>query len=215
MDQAEPPSRNGGLLLPGGYPPADFRRRALARGLDSAVALAPLLLVPHGHRIAGELSAAALLLCGDSLFGPGRSLGKRILGLRTIVLATRRPAGTVTCLRRNALFAFALLPALLGAAQPLLATAIALLALLSLEASVALQKLTRDLGQRRLGDLFAGTQVIDASLAIGLPAPPSKARVVATVPLASRAALDSALGPGPRARRPDPGHSEEHACVSP
>ena len=206
MAPAEPP----------GYPPADFRRRVLARCVDSLLALAPLLLVPRGHRVAGELLSAGLLLCGDSLFGAGRSLGKRLAGLRTIVLATRRPAGTSASLRRNALFSLALLPALLGAAQPLVATCLALVALLTLEAGVALQPLTRDPGQRRLGDLFGGTQVIDASLALGLPELQSKVRAPAAAPLASRAAraLPSSARPGPGARDLHPGPPRGASCVS-
>ena len=85
---------NGGPPSPG-YPPADFRRRAVARSLDLAIALAPLLLVPRGHLRAGQILSAALLLCGDSLFGPGRSLGKRLAGLRVLVLGRPRPCGGV------------------------------------------------------------------------------------------------------------------------
>ena len=175
MEKSEPP----------GYPPADFRRRMLARAVDLLIALAPLLLVPRGHQRAGELLSAALLLFGDSLFGPGRSLGKRLAGLRVLVLATRRPAGVRESLLRNGLFALALAPAIAGAPGQIAAAA--LLCVLAIEGLVATRPLTRDLGQRRLGDLFAGTQVIDASLALGLPgavreAPPAPA------PLASRAA---------------------------
>jgi len=50
-------------------------------------------------------------------------------------------------------------PALAGAAPQLAAAALACVVVL--EAGVALRPLTRELGQRRLGDLIAGTQVID------------------------------------------------------
>jgi len=218
MDLSEPPS-SGGARRPG-YPPADLRRRTLARLIDSLVALAPLFVLPPGHRLAGLFSSAALLLCGDSLFGQGRSLGKRLAGLRTILLASRRPASISACLRRNAIFALSPAPALLAsfalppgsAPSPLVVTCVALLALLSLEASFALQPLTRDLGQRRLGDLFAGTQVIDASLPLGLALPRGKPLVAAAAPLASRAALDSASQPS---SRPQLGHPEDDACASP
>jgi hypothetical protein len=56
------------------------------------------------------------------------------------------------------------------------------------EAAVALRPLTRDLGQRRLGDLVAGTQVIDGRVALGLEARPVTNRAPAPAPLASRAA---------------------------
>jgi len=59
-----------------------------------------------------------------------------------------------------------------------------------LEAGVALRPLTRDLGQRRLGDLIAGTQVIDGRVALGLETRPVTNRAPATAPLASRAARE-------------------------
>jgi uncharacterized RDD family membrane protein YckC len=151
--------------------------------VDLLLALAPLLLV---RSRAGELLAAALLLFGDSLFGSGRSLGKRIAGLRVVMPATRRPAGIKESLKRNAIFVAGLVPAELG--FPLLTSAAALFVLALLEAGVALRPMTRDLGRRRLGDLLAGTQVIDASLALGLPAPAASDTPRAAAPLASRAA---------------------------
>ena len=178
---AEPPSQ--------AYPPADFRRRVLARVIDLLIALAPLLLVPRGRPRAGEILSAALLLCGDSLFGPGRSLGKRLAGLRVVVLATRRPSGTRESMLRNVLFVLGLLPAVLGA--PVLFSAGALGCIALLEAGVALRPLTRDLGRRRIGDLLAGTQVIDASIALGLRAPAAREAPRTAAPLASRAARDT------------------------
>jgi uncharacterized RDD family membrane protein YckC len=176
---------------PQGYPPADVRRRALARSIDLLVAVAPLLLVQRGHALAGEILSGALLLTGDSLLGPGRSLGKRLAGLRVLVLASRRPAGTRESMARNAIFVLGLVPALIGAPLPLTFAALACIA--ALEAAVALLPLTRDLGHRRLGDLFAGTQVIDASIAIGLRAPTPAEVPRAPAPLASRAARELVL----------------------
>ena len=169
---------------PASYPPADFRRRVLARIIDLLVALAPLLLVPRNHPRAGEYLCAALLLCGDSLFGPGRSLGKRLAGLRVMVLYTHRPGGVRDSMLRNAIFVLALLP---GWSLPLTAAALGCIVLV--EAAVALQPLTRDFGRRRLGDLFAGTQVIDASIALGIRAAATPETPRAAAPLASRAAL--------------------------
>ena len=190
MQQAEPPGQRPS------YPPADFRRRAIARGLDLLVALAPLWLVPRGHPLAAGLLAAAILLFGDSLFGAGRSLGKRLAGLRVVTLATRRPAGVRESVLRNLLFAVAFAPALAGTPQ---ISAVALACIVVLEAGVALRPLTRDLGQRRLGDLIAGTQVIDGRLALGLEGRPVSNGARATAPLASRAARQE----------------EETACASP
>jgi len=176
MEKAEPP----------GYPPADARRRVIARALDLLVALAPLALVPRSYNRTGALICAALLLFGDQLAGAGRSVGKRLAGLRVVVLATRRPPLLRESMTRNLLFAAALLPSAFGATVQV--SAAALLAVLALEGLVATQPLTRDLGRRRLGDLFAGTQVIDASIALGLPSTASAKTAAAPAPLASRAA---------------------------
>jgi len=207
VEKAEPPS----------YPPADVRRRALARGLDLCIGLAPLLLM-QDHARAGELLSFALILCADALFGTGRSLGKRAAGLRVVQLATRRPAGIAACLRRNAIFAVALVPALLGIPHPVAVTLALLAVLLAIETGVAFQPLTRDLGARRIGDLVAGTQVIDASVALGLresleqKAPPAAAglaasraalEVVKKEPPPAQAGLDATCGP------------YEEACASP
>jgi uncharacterized RDD family membrane protein YckC len=180
MDPAEPPGQRPT------YPPADFRRRVVARAIDLLVAIAPLLLVPRGHPLATALLCAALLFFADSLGGPGRSLGKRLAGLRVVVLATRRPAGMRESVLRNGVFVLALAPALAGAPPQLSAAALACIVVL--EAAIALRPLTRDLGQRRLGDFVAGTQVIDARLALGLEARPLANSSPATAPLASRAA---------------------------
>ena len=180
MQQAEPPGQRPS------YPPADFRRRAIGRGIDLLIALAPLWLVPRGHPVAAALLAAALLLFGDSLFGAGRSLGKRLAGLRVITLATRRAAGVRESTLRNALLAVTMVPALAGASAQV--SAVALACVVVLETGVALRPLTRDLGQRRLGDLLAGTQVIDGRLALGLESRPVTNGARATAPLASRAA---------------------------
>jgi uncharacterized RDD family membrane protein YckC len=180
MDPAEPPGQRPS------WPPADFRRRGIARAIDLLIALAPLWLVPRGHRLAAALLSAAILFFGDSLFGPGRSLGKRIAGLRVIVLATRRSAGMRESVLRNGIFVLGIAPAL--ASAPPQFTAVALACIIVLESGVALRPLTRDMGQRRLGDLVAGTQVIDGRVAIGLEGRPVSNGARATAPLASRAA---------------------------
>jgi uncharacterized RDD family membrane protein YckC len=206
VETAEPPS----------YPPADPRRRILARALDLCIGLLPLVLVPGGHPRAGALLSLILLLAGDSLFGTGRSLGKRAAGLRVIALRTRRPAGISACLKRDAVFAAAPLPALLGAGHPLAVTAAALGVICAVEAAVALRPLTRDLGQRRLGDLLAGTQVIDGSIALGIAQASHADPRAAPAPLvSSRAARESTRArPGPRVPLQEEGRQGE-ACASP
>jgi len=189
VEIAEPPS----------YPPADLRRRLLARAFDLGIGLLPLFFVRE-HARTGELLSLALILCSDALFGTGRSLGKRIFGLRVVLLATRRPAGISECLRRNAIFAIALLPALAGAAHPIALTLAVLAVLLAIETGVALRPLTRDFGARRLGDLLAGTQVVDASVALGLKAPIAHPAAPAGAGLATPRAARNQLQELPPAR---------------
>ena len=181
MEQAEPPSP-AGTNFP--FAPADFRRRALARLTDLAIAVAPLWLLPRAR--AAELIAVALLLTADALAGPGRSPGKRLFGLRAVQVPSRRPAGLRESLRRNSVFALGLAPALAGAPLPF--TLGALLAIALVETLVALRPLTRDLGRRRLGDLFARTQVVDGSVALQLPERLPVVPARRAVHLASRAA---------------------------
>jgi uncharacterized RDD family membrane protein YckC len=173
---------------PQSYPPADFRRRAGARSIDLLIAAGPLILVERGHLLPGVILSAALLLSSDFLF-VGRSLGKRLAGLRVLILATRRPAGVRESILRNFIFALGLLPVIMGA--PLQFTFGAIVCIALLEAVVALRPLTRDFGRRRIGDLIAGTQVIDASIALGLRAPRPAETPRTTAPLASRAARSS------------------------
>src|ERR1700693_6356323 len=173
---------------PPSMPPADFRRRGIARAIDLLIALAPLWLAPRGHPIAAALLSGAILFFSDSLFGPGRSLGKRLAGLRVVVLATRRPAGVRESVLRNGLFVVGIAPAL--ASAPPQISAVALLCIIVLETGVALRPLTRDLGQRRLGDLGDGTHVIDGRVALTLPERPVSNGARATAPLASRAARE-------------------------
>jgi uncharacterized RDD family membrane protein YckC len=182
MEQPDPPGPRPS------WPPADFRRRAIARAIDLLVALAPILLVPAGHPFAVGLLSAALLLFADALFGAGRSLGKRLAGLRVLVVASSRPSGVRESILRNGIFLFGLAPAFTGAASPLAGAALA--CVIVLEAAVALRPLTRDLGQRRLGDLLAGTQVVDGRVALGLETRPVRNAAPATAPLASRAARE-------------------------
>jgi uncharacterized RDD family membrane protein YckC len=189
VEIAEPPSQ----------PPADLRRRLLARAFDLGIGLLPILFVRE-HARTGELLSLVLILCSDSLFGTGRSLGKRAFGLRVLLLATRRPAGISACLKRNAIFAVAFLPALLGSAHPVAVSLAVLAVLLAVETGVALRPLTRDFGARRLGDLIAGTQVVDASIAIGIKAPLAQPAAPAGAGLATPRAARNRFEEPPPAR---------------
>ena len=82
----------------------------------------------------------------------------------------------------------------------------------------------RDLGRRRIGDVAAGTQVIDASIALLLPAPVEAGPVSSPAALgaghraarhARRPPLLPAARRGPGVRPTNAGHPEETACASP
>ena len=176
---AEPPSPPES---PSGYPPADAARRAVARLCDTLAAAIPFAL-PGVARPIAVLVAAALVLCGDRLFGPGRSLGKRLAGLRVIVVKTRQPGGITASMRRNLWFAASLLPLAIHS-QNIYITFSAIIGIASIEAAIAVLPLTRDLGRRRLGDLLAGTQVIDASIPLALAAA-KPARPVSAQPISA------------------------------
>jgi len=163
---AEPPSQPES---PNGYPPADLRRRVVARAIDSGVVALVFALLLQAHQpLAATLCSAALIFCGDRLFGPGRSLGKRLLGLRVVVLRTKQPGGITASMRRNVFFTLAILPSAAGTPGSFIWALAATALATAVETSVSLSPLTRDLGRRRLGDLLADTQVIDASIALGL-----------------------------------------------
>ena len=134
------------------YPKLDVRARLAARLIDVAIALVPLFFLPPPG---GALCAALFLIVADALF-QGQSPGKKCLGIKVVRLRTRLGAGVRCSARRNALFALsALLTGIPGHGvwiAPLVATAIALIELIRAR--------RHPLGQR-LGDIWAGTQVID------------------------------------------------------
>ncbi len=214
------------------YPPAELRRRGLARLCDTLLGLAPLALILVKQPVAAGLSCVALALCNDRLFGPGRSLGKRLFGLRCIVLETRQPAGLTASMKRNAAIALSLLPATSGDARSLWLSATALMVVAVSETLTVVAPLQRivNLGRLRIGDYAAGTQVIDASIAIGLPVAPVR-RAPASHPVLGVHHLDLPKAPPvsraplepPPAARPgpdvlvldvDPGHPEGTPCAS-
>ncbi len=193
MDSAEPPSSRQDRSR---FPPADARRRALARLVDLLLPLPLVVLAdPFGHSKAFAL-AAALVFCGDALFGPGRSPGKRLFSLRVVQVPSGKPLTVTRALARNALFALALVPGIVDAR---LAAITALLLSLALEAAVALRPLARELGQRRLGDLLAGTQVIDSRIGLPLETP---------IPLRR---TQAAVEPSSVSRQPEP--KKDAACA--
>lgn len=132
----------------GVYPKAQVLNRFIAKTIDLLIVAAAGKLVPP----IGVLAGLAYILLADG-FGGGCSVGKRLIGLQTIVPRTRDPAGFRESIIRN-------LPC--GLAQ--LAFEIPYVgwigwgALLSLE---GLLVIGNDQG-RRLGDDIAKTQVLES-----------------------------------------------------
>ncbi|MGC3997191.1 MAG: RDD family protein [Anaeromyxobacter sp.] len=153
------------------YPKANLTLRGLARAVDFALAFA---LMKSSVQV-GPLLAALYLLSADGLMN-GQSLGKRLLGVRAVVVPRRAPATWHDSWLRNAPFALVVVflsvpvlwPVLLFAGMPIL----------GLETWFVL---TDRLGIR-VGDIFADTQVVDGKvlaktdavepLAPAAPAPP-------------------------------------------
>ncbi|WHZ22949.1 MAG: hypothetical protein OJF47_002061 [Nitrospira sp.] len=132
----------------GVYPKPQVLNRFIAKVIDLLIVAAASRVVPP----VGVLAGLAYILLADG-FGGGRSVGKRLIGLQTIVPRTRDPAGFRESIIRN-------LPC--GLAQ--LAFEIPYVgwigwgAVLSLE---ALLVIGNEQG-RRLGDEIAKTQVIES-----------------------------------------------------
>jgi uncharacterized RDD family membrane protein YckC len=162
------------------YPKADLTLRGLARVADFTLAWVVAQSMPQ----IGPLLAALYLLVADGLMA-GQSVGKRIFGVRTIVVPRRAPAGWHESMLRNAPFALVAV----FYAVPLLWPVLFIVGL-PIVAFEAYMIFTDRLGIR-IGDIFADTQVVDAKvlskageIAHGIrqvaPAPPS------TTPTATR-----------------------------
>jgi uncharacterized RDD family membrane protein YckC len=138
---------------------ADLTKRAVA-GIIDGVAAVLVGFIP----LVGGLLSTAYWLARDGLdleFMPNRSLGKKVVGLKPVML-DGRPVDLETSLKRNWPFAIS------GVAQILLfipiigwllMVPVALLALAAVIVEVFLV-LTDDEG-RRLGDRFAETRVVE------------------------------------------------------
>ncbi len=149
------------------YPKADLTLRGLARLVDLVLAFA---LAQAGHE-AGPLLAVVYLLVADGLMH-GQSIGKRIFGIRTMVVARRVPAGYRESMLRNAPFALVALFYVVPLWWLLLV--VAGLPIVGFEAYMVI---TDRMGIR-IGDIFADTQVVDGKVI-------SKIEVIATHPLRS------------------------------
>jgi hypothetical protein len=130
------------------YPKAQVLNRFIAKLIDLFLAAAAAEVVAP----VGFLAGLAYLLVADGFAG-GRSIGKRLIGLQTILPETREPAGFRDSIIRNIPFAVAQL----AFAVPY----VGWLATVAIVAFEAILIIGNEQG-RRLGDELAGTQVLDA-----------------------------------------------------
>ncbi len=162
------------------YPKADLTLRGLARLVDFSIAFA---LAQAGHE-AGPILAVIYLLLADG-FMHGQSVGKRLFGIRAMVIPRRAPAGYRESLLRNA--AFALLALFYVVPLGWILLVVAGLPIVGFETWMVVS----DRLGVRIGDIFADTQVVDAKVV-------SKIDVVATHALENAAPAP----PVSSARRP-------------
>ena len=131
------------------YPKAQVLNRFIAKLIDLFLAAAASELIAP----VGFLAGVAYLLVADGFAG-GRSIGKRLIGLQTVLPGTREPAGFRESIIRNIPCAVA---QLLYYAVPY----VGWLASACIVMFEAILIIGNEQG-RRLGDELAGTQVLDA-----------------------------------------------------
>jgi uncharacterized RDD family membrane protein YckC len=132
----------------GVHPKARVLNRFIAKFVDLIVVAAAGQVVPP----VGWLAGLAYVLIGDGLTG-GQSLGKRVIGLQTVIPRSREVSGFRESIVRNLPLALAYLLFPIPYIGWALATAIVLLE--------ALLIIGNEQGLR-LGDEIAHTQVLDA-----------------------------------------------------
>jgi uncharacterized RDD family membrane protein YckC len=135
------------VISAGVYPKAQILNRGIAKLIDLfIVAAACQILVPVGF-----LGGLAYILIADGFSG-GRSIGKRLIGLQTVLPDRRETAGFRESIIRNLPFA----AAQIAFAVPYVGWLISV-AIIAFEAVLIIGN---EQG-RRLGDEVAGTQVLD------------------------------------------------------
>ena len=140
--------RGGHSIGAGIYPKAQVLNRGIAKLIDVfIVAAADQMIVPVGF-----LAGLAYILIADGFAG-GRSIGKRLIGLQTMLPDRRESAGFRESIIRNLPFAVAQL----AFAVPYVGWIVSV-AIMAFEGVLIIGN---EQG-RRLGDEVAGTQVLDA-----------------------------------------------------
>lgn len=133
------------------YPKAQVLNRFIAKLIDLFLAAAVAEIVSP----VGFLVGLAYLLVADGFVG-GRSVGKRLIGLQTVLPDTREPAGFRESIIRNIPFAAAQLSFVVPYIGPYLGWLVSAV-IVGFEAVLIIGNAQG----RRLGDELAGTQVLD------------------------------------------------------
>ena len=142
------------LIVPESRRKAGKFKRTLAAAADIAIAALLASLIP----IAGNLAAVAYILLRDGLDIPlmkGRSIGKTLLGIRSVGLHGEQTSLGKSIKRNIPLAvgpAIQILPFLSWIFGPIIA-----IAAIAIEVGLVLT----DENGRRMGDKFAGTMVVD------------------------------------------------------
>ncbi len=156
----EPPAPMG---TTGGHVKADTGKRALAFIIDVAVAWVLSAVIPT---FVGPLLGALYLLLRDGFdfeYMDGRSLGKRLIGLRPVRLDGGK-MDMATSVSRNWTIALASLAASFGVFGLIITLGLVLLLVLggAILQLIEVVLTVIDAEGRRLGDKFAGTIVVEA-----------------------------------------------------
>lgn len=143
------------------YPKAELLPRLLARLTDSILAA----VLPAAAGTVGGIAAVLYLLFADGVFH-GQSPGKKLLGIKVVRLAGRLPAAGEIDSRESALRNFPFALALLLFFIPTIGHFLFLTAGSALIVFEGWQVVSDKLGLR-MGDSFAGTQVVDTKVLVG------------------------------------------------
>jgi uncharacterized RDD family membrane protein YckC len=133
---------------------ADLLHRVLAKLIDALI-VGALCTIP---KMVGVAAGATYILISDGFFG-GQSVGKKLIGLRVVVRdldgSSTRPCTFKDSLIRNLVFC----AIVVLASIPLLGILFLLLGLVAI--AVETYFVYADDHGIRVGDIFAGTQVVD------------------------------------------------------
>lgn len=135
------------------FPKANLLNRFLAKFIDFLIvgALAVVLKAPIG-----SLAALTYSFIADGFFD-GRSLGKKLIGLRVVNLKTGKPCNYKDSIFRNIPIGITVMFALIPILGWILLFTVGLVMIL-FESYL----IYSDVGGIRIGDIFADTQVVDA-----------------------------------------------------